>query len=70
MFTVCCTSCGTAGETVYGGGSQVVDPWGTILARAEGTEQLLTADLDLGILDGIRNSIHVFRDRRPELYRY
>ena len=30
----------------------------------------LTADLDLGILDGIRNSIHVFRDRRPELYRY
>lgn len=70
MFTVCCNSCGTAGETVYGGGSQLVDPWGTILARAEGTEQLLTADLDLGILDGIRNSIHVFRDRRPELYRY
>lgn len=70
MFTVCCNSCGTAGETVYGGGSQLVDPWGTILARAEGTEQLLTADLGLGILDGIRNSIHVFRDRRPELYRY
>ena len=70
MFTVCCNSCGTAGETVYGGGSQLVDPWGTILARADGTQQLLTADLDLGILDGIRNSIHVFRDRRPELYRY
>ncbi len=70
MFTVCCNSCGTAGETVYAGGSQIVDPWGTILARAEGKEQLLTADLDLSILDNIRNSIHVFRDRRPELYRY
>lgn len=70
MFTVCCNSCGTAGETVYAGGSQIVDPWGTILARAEEKEQLLTADLDLSILDGIRNSIHVFRDRRPELYRY
>ena len=70
MFTVCCNSCGTAGETVYAGGSQIVDPWGTILARAEGKEQLLTADLDLSIVAGIRNSIHVFRDRRPELYRY
>lgn len=70
MFTVCCNSCGTAGETVYAGGSQIVDPWGTILARAEAKEQLLTADLDLSILDNIRNSIHVFRDRRPELYRY
>ena len=70
MFTVCCNSCGTAGETVYAGGSQIVDPWGAILARAEGKEQLLTADLDLSIIDNIRNSIHVFRDRRPELYRY
>ncbi len=70
MFTVCCNSCGTAGETVYAGGSQIVDPWGTILARAEANEQLLTADLDLSIIDNIRNSIHVFRDRRPELYRY
>ena len=39
-------------------------------AKSVEVQQLLTADLDLGILDGIRNSIHVFRDRRPELYRY
>lgn len=70
MFTVCCNSCGTTGETLYGGGSQIVDPWGTVLARADGTEQLLSAELDLSILENIRNSIHVFRDRRPELYRY
>lgn len=70
IFTVCCNSCGTAGETVYAGGSQIVDPLGTILARAGGNEQLLTVDFDLSILEIIRNSIHVFRDRRPELYQY
>lgn len=68
MFTVCCNSCGTAGETVYGGGSQIVDPWGTVLARAGSTQQILSAQLDETILAGIRSSIHVFRDRRPELY--
>lgn len=70
MFTVCCNSCGTAGQTVYGGGSQIADPWGTILARAGSTERLLTSTLDFSIVEEIRNSIHVFRDRRPDLYQY
>lgn len=68
MFTVCCNSCGCAGDTRYGGGSQLVDPWGVILARAGAQEQLLTADLDLQVVQNIRSSIPVFRDRRPELY--
>lgn len=70
MFAVCCNSCGTAGETKYAGGSQLVNPWGEVLARAGQDEQLLTAALDFSILDGIRQSINVFRDRRPELYQY
>ena len=68
MFVVCCNSCGTAGETVYGGNSSVHDPWGETIARAEGEATLLTADCDLSILQGIRESINVFRDRRVELY--
>lgn len=69
-FVVCCNSCGTAGQTVYGGCSSIHDPWGETLALAGETEQLLSADCDLSMLEGIRSSIHVFRDRRPELYRY
>ena len=68
-FTVCCNSCGTAGETVYGGGSMIVGPWGETLAMAGTHEELLTADCDRAILQQIRASINVFRDRRPELYR-
>ena len=68
MFVVCCNSCGTAGETVYGGNSSVHDPWGETLAQAGSGEEILTADCDLSVVKGIRDSINVFRDRRPELY--
>ena len=68
MFLVCCNSCGTAGQTVYGGNSAIIDPWGETVALAGETEEILTADCDLQILTNIRGSIPVFRDRRPSLY--
>lgn len=69
MFVVCCNSCGKAGDTQYGGDSMMVDPWGQTIVQAGKTEKVLTAELDLHILKNIRKSIHVFRDRRPELYK-
>lgn len=68
MFVVCCNSCGTAGDTVYGGNSAIIDPWGQTLALAGENEQILAADCELNVLSDIRSSIPVFRDRRPELY--
>ncbi len=68
MFLACCNSCGTAGETVYGGGSVVYDPWGAVLAQAGEHEEIITADCDMQVLSQIRGSIPVFRDRRAELY--
>ena len=68
MFLACCNSCGTAGKTKFGGGSAIIDPWGAILAQAGEGEEILTAACDLSVLQGIRESIHVFRDRRPDLY--
>ena len=68
MFVVCCNSCGTAGETIYGGNSAVIDPWGNTLALAGEIQEILPCDCDLTMLDNIRSTIPVFRDRRPELY--
>ena len=68
MFVVCCNSCGTAGTTVYGGNSAIIDPWGNTVALAGEGEQILLGQCDLGILEQIRSTIPVFRDRRPELY--
>lgn len=69
MFLCCCNSCGTAGQTVYGGNSAVIDPWGETIALAGESEQMLSANCDFSILQNIRSSINVFADRRPELYR-
>ena len=44
-------------------------PWGVVLAQAGEKEELITADCDLSIIDNIRSSMHVFADRRPELYK-
>lgn len=68
MFVAYCNACGVAGETVYAGRSRLVDPWGTILADAGESEEVISAEFDLGIVKGIRESINVFRDRKPELY--
>lgn len=67
-FLALCNSAGTAGETRCGGHSAILDPWGAYLARAEDAERAITATLDFSVLGGIRESINVFRDRRPELY--
>ena len=68
MFVVCCNSCGTAGQTVYGGNSAVIDPLGNALAAAGDSEETIKADCDMTVITQIRGSIPVFRDRRPELY--
>ncbi len=68
MFLALCNSVGTAGETRCGGHSAVIDPWGEYLAKAGDREEIITAEADFSVIEGIRSSINVFRDRRPELY--
>ena len=68
MFVVCCNSCGTAGETVYGGNSAVIEPFGEPLTLAGETEIIVSANLNMQILETIRSNIPVFQDRRPKLY--
>ena len=68
MFTVCCNSCGKAGDTIYGGSSLMVDPWGVELVSAGEKEEIIKAQLDFGIIENIRNNINVFKDRRVDLY--
>ena len=68
FFLAACNSCGTAGETVFGGASRILGPRGELLAAAGASEEIVTAALDFSVLAEVRNSINVFHDRRPELY--
>ncbi len=67
-FAAVCNACGQYGDTVYGGNSLVFDPLGAKLAEAGPEEEIVFASCDTACLTGIRESINVFRDRRPELY--
>ena len=69
MFVVCCNSCGTAGETAYGGNSAIINPWGETLVLAGENEEIITAECDSSILRNIRETINVFADRRVEIYK-
>ncbi|MBR2282442.1 MAG: carbon-nitrogen family hydrolase [Spirochaetales bacterium] len=69
MFVACCNSAEKSAGTVYGGHSAVIDPWGVRLAQMDAEPGILYATIDPSILDGIRKSINVFADRRPELYK-
>lgn len=66
MFLALCNSC--AADTACGGHSAIIDPWGEYLAKAGASEEVITGELDFSVIEGIRSSINVFRDRRPELY--
>ncbi len=52
------------------GGSQIVDPWGRVLARAADKECFVVADLDLGRQDEIRETLPSLANRVPSAYRW
>lgn len=68
MYLACCNACGSAGATRFGGNSTVIDPWGNVLAQAGEGEESISAQCDFSVTADIRNSMHIFADRRPDLY--
>lgn len=58
------------GKEQYAGNSVIVDPWGRTIAEAgEEKEELLTAEIDMDMVDDVRSKMKVLEDRRPELYK-
>lgn len=50
------------------GRSMIADPWGTIVATASDVEGVVTAHLDLGLVEVMRDRYPLLAQRRPELY--
>lgn len=53
--------------TAYGN-SMVVDPWGTIIARASDKPGVILAEIDLDYLDAVRRRNPSVQNRRTDLY--
>jgi predicted amidohydrolase len=67
-YMVACNAAGLTGETAFGGHSMIVDPWGKIVVEAGEAPQLITAEIELDVVDEVRKRIPVFEDRRTDLY--
>lgn len=57
-----------AGSYVAYGNSLAVDPWGTVLCRADAEEATLVTDLDLSRIEAIRSQLPILSARRTDLY--
>ena len=55
-------------DHVYPGRSLMVDPEGTIVARAAGEEGLITAEVDPASVAATKEYLRFYEYRRPELY--
>ncbi|KAF4405348.1 MULTISPECIES: carbon-nitrogen family hydrolase [Streptomyces] len=62
-YVLACCSAGTHGGVEQAGHSQVVDPWGEVLAEAGEDEEILTVDLDPARVAKTRADFPVLRDR-------
>ena len=71
-FMACSNRVGTEAPWNIGkfyGTSYFVDPRGTILATAsEDKDELITAELNLDMIEEVRRVWQFYRDRRPEAY--
>ncbi|XP_018310001.1 nitrilase homolog 2 isoform X2 [Mycetomoellerius zeteki] len=50
------------------GHTQLTNPWGEILGELDAVEDMIVSDIDLKIVDEVREQIPVFNQRRTDLY--
>ena len=69
VFVIAANQTGTSPNniTCYGK-SMIVDPWGRVLAKTEDNENIITAEIDLDLLNEVRAEIPLFEHRRTDLY--
>lgn len=63
VYLVACNAAGTDAGVRLAGHSVVVDPWGKILAEADGDESVLVSELDPGLVKEVRAEFPVLDDR-------
>jgi len=46
----------------------VVNPWGTVISRAQETAGVVMAEIDLDYLDKVRRDLPCLKNRRSDVY--
>ena len=68
MFMVNVNSVGESPNMKFGGRSAIIDPWGEYILSPDDKDEIKFGEIDLSIIENIRDSINVFRDRREDFY--
>ncbi len=68
VYIACCNRVGVEDAMVFCGESIVVDPDGKVVAKADTSEQLLVAEIDLSLVDLARRNRPYLALRQPQAY--
>jgi len=68
IYIVACNRVGTSKDTLFGGASMVIDPWGEVLYEGGSGEEGVFLEIDPEKVQAIRDHLQVFRMRCPKLY--
>jgi omega-amidase len=69
MYVVGVNTAGMNENDVFNGRSMIIDPWGKVVAEAGSEPTILYSDVDLDMVDSVRERMPVFQDRRPSVYK-
>ncbi len=68
-FVVAANQCGIKPEFTAYGHSMIVDPWGNVLAEANGdTPEIIYAHIDLESIEDVRSQLPCLANRRADVY--
>lgn len=67
MFVAMANRVGQAGETMYVGESVIVDPYGRIVAEAGCDEEIVSASIDLSLVQESRKKYHYLKERQVQI---
>ena len=68
VFVAMCNRVGVEGKMDFSGESIIIDPRGEVVKKADDSEQLIIAELELKQVDLVRNKLPYLRLRRPDQY--
>jgi predicted amidohydrolase len=69
MYVVGINTAGKNENDVFNGHSMIIDPWGKTIAEAGSEPTILYSDVDLDMVNSVREKMPVFKDRRPSVYK-
>ena len=69
FYVVGANTFGRNENDAFNGRSMIIDPWGEVIAEAGAESTILYADVNLEMVDRVRQRIPVFKDRRPSVYK-